>query len=281
MNLKLIALTTLTMVAFAANSIFCRLALFDSANSPVSFTLLRLLSGAILLLFFFFKVRSSESKKPNAKNSLAAITLFAYALFFSLAYVQLNTGTGALILFASVQLTMMVASFVQGHTMNKQETIGIILALSGFIYLLLPGITMPPIVGAAFMCLSGISWGIYSLLGQGSKNSVFSTARNFLFTLPLIILLALVHNFQLTHAGIIWAILSGGITSGLGYVLWYTVLKDLKTSTAAIVQLSVPVIAALGGVIFLSEVIHLRLVIAGCLIFSGIYLKVKPTSLIK
>jgi len=261
------------MVAFAANSIFCRLALFDSANSPVSFTLLRLLSGAILLLFFFFKVRSSESKKPNAKNSLAAITLFAYALFFSLAYVQLNTGTGALILFASVQLTMMVASFVQGHTMNKQETIGIILALSGFIYLLLPGITMPPIVGAAFMCLSGVSWGIYSLLGQGSKNSVFSTARNFLFTLPLIILLALIHKFQLTPAGI--------ITSGLGYVLWYTVLKDLKTSTAAIVQLSVPVIAALGGVIFLSEVIHLRLVIAGCLIFSGIYLKVKPTSLIK
>lgn len=281
MNLKLIALTTLTMVAFAANSIFCRLALSDSANSPVSFTLLRLLSGAILLLFFFFKVRSSESKKPNAKNSLAAITLFAYALFFSLAYVQLNTGTGALILFASVQLTMMVASFVQGHTMNKQETIGIILALTGFIYLFLPGITMPPIVGAAFMCLSGISWGIYSLLGQGSKNSVFSTARNFLFTLPLIILLALVHNFQLTHAGIIWAILSGGITSGLGYVLWYTVLKDLKTSTAAIVQLSVPVIAAFWGVIFLSEVIHLRLVIAGCLIFSGIYLKVKPTSLIK
>ncbi len=281
MNLKLIALTTLTMVAFAANSIFCRLALFDSANSPVSFTLLRLLSGAILLLFFFFKVRSSESKKPNAKNSLAAITLFAYALFFSLAYVQLNTGTGALILFASVQLTMMVASFVQGHTMNKQETIGIILALSGFIYLLLPGITMPPIVGAAFMCLSGVSWGIYSLLGQGSKNSVFSTARNFLFTLPLIILLVLAHKFQLTHAGIIWAILSGSITSGLGYVLWYTVLKDLKTSTAAIVQLSVPVIAALGGVIFLSEVIHLRLVIAGCLIFSGIYLKVKPTSLIK
>ncbi len=269
------------MVAFAANSIFCRLALFDSANSPVSFTLLRLLSGAILLLFFFFKVRSSESKKPNAKNSLAAITLFAYALFFSLAYVQLNTGTGALILFASVQLTMMVASFVQGDTMNKRETIGIILALSGFIYLLLPGITMPPIVGAAFMCLSGVSWGIYSLLGQGSKNSVFATARNFLFTLPLIILLALVHNFQLTHAGIIWAILSGGITSGLGYVLWYTVLKDLKTSTAAIVQLSVPVIAAFGGVIFLSEVIHHRLVIAGCLIFSGIYLKVKPTSLIK
>ena len=281
MNLKLIALTTLTMVAFAANSIFCRLALFDSANSPVSFTLLRLFSGTILLLFFFFKVRSSEPIKPNAKNSLAAITLFAYALFFSLAYVQLNTGTGALILFASVQLTMMVASFVQGHTMNKQETIGIILALSGFIYLLLPGITMPPIVGAAFMCLSGVSWGIYSLLGQGSKNSVFSTARNFLFTLPLIILLAIFHKFQLTHAGIIWAILSGGITSGLGYVLWYTVLKDLKTSTAAIVQLSVPVIAALGGVIFLSEVIHLRLVIAGCLIFSGIYLKVKPTSLIK
>jgi len=269
------------MVAFAANSIFCRLALFDSANSPVSFTLLRLFSGTILLLFFFFKVRSSEPIKPNAKNSLAAITLFAYALFFSLAYVQLNTGTGALILFASVQLTMMVASFVQGHTMNKQESIGIILALIGFIYLFLPGITMPNIVGAAFMCLSGVSWGIYSLLGQGSKNSVFSTARNFLFTLPLIILLAIFHKFQLTHAGIIWAILSGGITSGLGYVLWYTVLKDLKTSTAAIVQLSVPVIAAFGGVIFLSEVIHHRLVIAGCLIFSGIYLKVKPTSLIK
>lgn len=262
------------MAAFAANSIFCRLALLDPANDPVSFTLLRLFSGALLLIFFYLKYKHSEPLKLNAKLFLAPLTLFAYALFFSLAYVQLGAGMGALILFASVQLTMMVAAFVQGHRLTRRETIGALLAVSGFIYLLLPGIAMPPVVGAAFMCVSGVSWGVYSLLGQGSKNAIFATARNFLFTVPLVFILALVYEFRLTPQGTIWAVLSGAVTSGLGYVLWYAVLKDLKTSAAAIVQLSVPVLAAFGGVIFLSEAIHPRLIIAGALVFSGIYLKV-------
>ena len=271
--MKLIALTMLTMVAFAANSIFCRLALLDPANSPVSFTLLRLFSGALLLIFFYLKYRRAEPLELNIKLFLAPITLFAYALFFSLAYVQLGAGMGALILFASVQLTMMAAAFVRGYRLTRRETMGALLAVSGFIYLLLPGSTMPPAVAAIFMCVSGFSWGVYSLLGQGGKNAIYDTARNFLFTIPLALILALVYDFRLTTQGMIWAILSGAVTSALGYVLWYAVLKDLKTSVAAIIQLSVPVIAAFGGVVFLSEALHSRLVIAGSLVFFGIYLK--------
>ena len=275
MSSKIISLTIITMVAFAANSIFCRLALVDSANDPVSFTLIRLLSGGVILSFFYVKYRKSDPLKLNKNILYAPTMLFFYALFFSLSYAEIDAGTGALILFASVQLTMMIASFLQGHTLNGPEKIGVLLAASGFVYLLLPGINMPPPRSAALMAISGISWGFYSILGRGATNPIFATSRNFVFTIPLVVLLILIFSIRLTSQGMMWAILSGALTSGLGYVLWYVVLKDLIISTAAIVQLSVPALAAFGGIIFLGEDIYLRLIIASFLIFGGIIIKVK------
>ena len=275
LSFKLLLLTTLTMVAFAANSIFCRLALVDPANDPLSFTLIRLLAGAVVLSFIFFKRQNPEPLKINAKSLFAPAMLFSYALFFSLSYVQIDAGTGALILFASVQLTMMAAAYLKGQSLSRQEKVGVAIAISGFVYLLLPGIDMPPPLPAALMAVSGISWGLYSLLGQGAPNPILSTAKNFVLILPLVTLLVLIFSVSLTPKGMMWAILSGGLTSGIGYVLWYMVLKDLITSTAAVVQLSVSAIAAFGGVLFLGESIQIRLIVASILIFGGIFIKVK------
>jgi len=263
------------MVAFAANSVFCRLALVDPMNDPLSFTLIRLLSGALLLSVFFIKYRKTEPVSFELKTILLPAMLFSYALFFSLAYVRIDTGAGALILFASVQLTMIIAAYLRGDILNTKEKIGVLLAASGLIYLLLPGLAMPDPLAATLMAISGISWGLYSLFGQGASNPILLTSRNFILTSPLVIILAVFFPLHLTADGYLWAVLSGAITSGLGYVLWYIVLKDLITSTAAIVQLSVPAIAAFGGVLFLDETIQLRLIIATLLIFTGIILKVK------
>jgi drug/metabolite transporter (DMT)-like permease len=271
--MKIAFLTALTMVAFAANSIFCRLALVDPANDPISFTILRLFSGAVILSLFMFRA------KPNLsiKRLSAPLMLFSYALFFSLSYVNIDAGTGALILFASVQLTMMAVSLARGERMSQQETMGAIMALGGFIYLVLPGVNTPPLMAAGLMMASGISWGVYSLLGKGNKNPIAATAQNFVFTLPVIGVLFFIFPFQMSESGMMWAVLSGALTSGMGYVLWYVVLRDLATSTAAVVQLSVPAIAAFAGVIFLGESVHSRLLTASALIIGGIYLKVKKT----
>ena len=206
----------------------------------------------------------------------SSLTLFSYALFFSLSYVNIGAGIGALILFASVQLTMMATAIIRGQKLIGREKIGIILAICGFVYLLLPGLNMPPLIPALLMVVSGVSWGVYSLLGQNGGDPIFNTSRNFVFTIPLVALLLVFFPFNLSQSGFYWAILSGALTSGMGYVLWYVVLRDLTTSTAAIVQLSVPAIAAFGGIAFLDEQIQLRLIIASALIFLGIFLKVKP-----
>lgn len=263
------------MVAFAANSLFCRLALVDPQNSPVSFTLVRLFSGAAVLLFFLYKFRNTETAPLRAHQLIAPLLLFSYALFFSLSYVQISAGTGALILFGSVQLTMILASVLKKQKMGPWQWGGVLLAMAGLIYLLLPGIHMPPLQAAAFMAIAGISWGLYSLIGQKNKNAIYATALNFALTFPIVMLLAIFFPIQLTTHGWIFAVLSGGMTSGFGYVLWYFVLRDLVTSTAAIVQLSVPAITAFGGVLFLGESIHQRLIISSLLIFGGITLKVK------
>lgn len=278
MSLRLILLTALTMLAFAANSLFCRFALLNSANSPISFTMVRLFSGAGILSFFFVKYKKSESLKLKKNIFLAPLVLFSYALFFSLSYVKISAGSGALILFASVQLTMMAVAFWRGLTMSRYEKLGMAMAICGFLYLVLPGINTPPPVASVLMGIAGVSWGIYSLLGQTESDPIFATSRNFIFTLPLVILLCLFFPIKLTSAGILLAILSGALTSGMGYVLWYIVLKDLKTSTAAIIQLSVPALAAIGGVLFLGENIKLRLVVASMLIISGIFIKVNNKS---
>ncbi len=275
MSLKLFFLTFLTMIAFAANSVLCRLALVDPANDPISFALIRLHSGAVVLALLFIRKKNYESLKPKKNNLLAPLMLFGYAIFFSLSYVQIGAGMGALLLFSSVQLTMMVAVLARGQKLNGKEKTGFIFAAIGFVYLLWPGLHMPPPSATVLMGLSGISWGIYTLVGQGADNPAVATARNFIFTCPLVLLLILANPITLTPFGAKLAVLSGALTSALGYILWYVVLKRLQTSTAAIVQLSVPALAALGGVILLGENLNLRLAIASALIFAGIFIKVK------
>lgn len=268
-------LTTLTMIAFAANSIFCRLALRDVNNDPVSFTILRLLAGAVILSGFFAKRLDKNKLQVEMKTVLAPVLLFSYALFFSLSYVQISAGTGALILFACVQMTMMVAALIKEQRQTMREKIGFILAVCGFLYLLLPGAHMPSLQAALLMAIAGVSWGLYSLAGQGVQDPIFATARNFIYTIPLVLILFLSSEFHLSTKGIALSLLSGAVTSGLGYVLWYFVLKRISTSTAAIVQLSVPALAAIGGILFLGETLGLRLIIASVLIVGGIYLKVR------
>jgi drug/metabolite transporter (DMT)-like permease len=174
------------MIAFAANSVLCRLALSDSNNDPISFTLIRLLSGAIILFWIFIKEKSPPIDSNKRSKFLAPAMLFIYALFFSLSYVKISAGIGALILFSSVQLTMILTSFFRGQRLTKNEMAGFTLAALGFLYLVLPGIHMPSFVSAILMCIAGIAWGFYSLIGQGNKNPYYSTSRNFVYTTPLI-----------------------------------------------------------------------------------------------
>ncbi len=275
MPLRLITLTILTLVAFAANSVFARLALVDPANDPISFTLVRLFAGAVVLFYVFVRSGKSDPIVFSLKSLVLPLMLFSYAIFFSLAYVMIDTGTGALILFASVQLTMVLVAICRGLRLNIIEWCGFLLAFSGLIYLLFPGLTAPPLAASILMALSGLSWGVYSLVGQGASNPILLTARNFVFLIPIVFILALIFPLTLTDQGYLWAILSGALTSGLGYVLWYIILKHLLTSTAAILQLSVPAIAAFGGVMFLNETITLRLVIATAIIFTGISIKIR------
>lgn len=274
MSVRLFFLTVLSMLCFAANSLLCRLALKVPGNDPASFTVIRLVSGALILLFFFFKNGPLGRFELTKKSLLPPIILFFYAFFFSLSYVQISAGTGALILFACVQLTMIVFALIRGQKLSRREKYGFAIASLGFIYLLWPGLQRPPALSAVFMILSGLSWGLYSLIGATEKDPVFATARNFIFTIPILIIIIILKPLILTSEGYKWAILSGSITSGLGYVVWYKVLKDLKTSTAAIIQLSVPALTALGGALFLSELLTLRLAIASVVIFSGIFIKI-------
>lgn len=264
------------MIAFAANSILCRLALQNPANDPLSFALVRLGSGGLALSLFFFVLKPKGVKQFTTTNLWPPLMLFLYALFFSLSYVSLGAGTGALVLFASVQLSMVTASFLKGDRLSVRDCIGFTLGLMGLLYLLLPGLHTPPPIPLGLMALSGISWGIYSLLGQNASSPVFSTSRNFLFNLPVVILLAAFIPIRLNEGGWIWAMLSGGITSALGYIVWYLALRNLSTFAASIVQLSVPAIAAFGGVLFLNETLQARLITASMLIFTGILIKAYP-----
>ena len=273
-NLKLIFLTVLTMVAFAANSILCRLALLGQGNSPMSFTLVRLAAGSVVLSTFFVRLRNAEPLQIKLKTLFGPALLFSYAMFFSFAYVKISTGVGALILFASVQITMVLASILKKQILSLQQKIGFGLAFSGLVYMLFPGLNAPPIESAVLMAIAGISWGLYSLNGKGVKNPILATSRNFVLLVPFLTILALILPFQLTFNGWVLAMLSGAVTSGLGYVLWYYVLKDLVTSTAAIVQLSVPAVTAFGGIVFLGESITVRLIVSSVLIIGGIITKI-------
>ena len=276
---RLFFLTLLAMTAFAGNSLLCRLALKHTAIDPVSFTSLRLASGALTLWLI---VRWTQTIRSGHGNWRSAAALFVYALAFSLAYVQLSAATGALLLFGAVQATMIGHGLWAGERLRPVQGLGCIVALGGLGSLLLPGLTTPPWGSAALMASAGLAWGIYSLRGKGSGDATRVTAGNFARTVPMAVtasllvgVLPLGLTVSLDAWGMINAIASGALASGVGYAIWYSVLPSLKSVQAASVQLSVPVIAALGGILFLGETVGLRLVIASVAILGGIALVIR------
>jgi drug/metabolite transporter (DMT)-like permease len=261
------------MIAFASNSLLNRFALGQDAIDPASYTTVRLVSGAAMLCLIALLQRRTEG--PILRGSwFSAAFLFLYAITFSFAYLSLSTGTGALILFGSVQVTMIVLALRSGERPHMLEWLGLFLALGGLVYLVSPGLTAPSPSGSALMTVAGISWGFYTLRGRGSQNPLADTAGNFVYAVPmvLIVLVVSLKNVFISSNGIFYAVLSGALASGVGYVIWYAALRGLTTTRAATVQLSVPVIAAWSGVMFLSENVSVRLLLAGILILGGIAL---------
>lgn len=259
------------MLAFAGNSIICRLALRDGAIDPATFTSIRLLAGAITLLLVFTVTRRNTSLRSNG-SWLSAFMLFLYAVAFSFAYISLSAGAGALVLFAFVQATMITMGLMSGDRPSTTEWFGWLLAFSGVIWLVLPGIEAPPIGGALLMAISGIAWGIYSIRGRNESDALGATTAN--FSLSVVFVLALLAatqaNASISMHGVLLAITSGALTSGIGYVIWYAALDYLSAMQAAMVQLSVPAIAAVGGVALLAEPVSMRLLVASTLVLGGI-----------
>jgi len=268
---RIVLLTTLAMVAFAGNSLLCRLALKDTGIDAATFTTIRLVSGALIL---WVVVRVKHGPRDSGGDWWSAAALLVYAAGFSFAYLSLPAATGALLLFGAVQATMIGYGLWSGERLLRPQLLGLIMALGGLVGLLLPGLSAPPLVGSALMLCAGVAWGVYSLRGKGGGDPTNVTAGNFLRAAPVAILLSvLLHNdASLDTAGFGYAVLSGALASGLGYAIWYQVLPALKATKAATVQLSVPVIAALGGVVFLGEPISLRLALASVAILGGIAL---------
>lgn len=259
------------MIEFAGNSVLCRIALKHTSIDAASFTSIRLVSGAVVLWAIASFFRSNSTGRGNW---LSAFALFAYAAGFSFAYTSLTTATGALILFGAVQATMIGHGVWSGEQFNKQQLLGLVLALGGLVGLLLPGLSAPPLVGSVLMLIAGVAWAAYTLRGKGAGNPTRITAGNFLRAMLFALLLSvLLHSStSLEIVGVWYAIVSGAIASGLGYAIWYSVLPVLKAATAATVQLSVPVIAAFGGIIFLGESLTVRFVFASFAILGGIAL---------
>jgi drug/metabolite transporter (DMT)-like permease len=269
--LRPLLLTAASLAAFAANSLLCRLALKAAHIDAASFTSLRLVSGAAVL---WLLVRA-KGARPRG-DVYSALALFVYAIAFSFAYVSLGVGVGALLAFGAVQLCMLAAGLWQGERPGPAQLAGLALSLGGLVYLVWPGLAAPEPIGAALMIVAGLAWGVYSLRGRGSADPVNSTAGNFLLAAPLAVLcnLPFLPRLHLDPAGVLYALVSGAVTSGLGYVLWYSALKDLTATRAAIVQLSAPVIAAFGGVWLLSESFTARLAVASCAILGGVALAI-------
>jgi drug/metabolite transporter (DMT)-like permease len=264
-------LTALAMLAFAANSVLCRAALGEPSIDAASFTSLRLVSGA-LMLWLLLRWQSPQKRIAQSGNWASGFYLFLYAAAFSFAYLQLDAGIGALILFGMVQMTMISAALLRGERPSALEWAGLIAALLGLVYLMSPGLSAPPLFGALLMAIAGIAWGLYSLRGRGVADPLAATAGNFLRAAPMgvAVSLLMLGDLSLSPSGAALAITSGAITSGVGYAIWYSALPHLRGTTAASVQLSVPVIAALGGVAFMGELLSLRLVLASALILGGV-----------
>ena len=264
-------LTLLAMIAFAGNSLLCRAALIHSGIDAASFTTIRLIAGALTLWLI---VNMRHARVSGSWPS--AFALFAYAACFSFAYTHLTAATGALLLFGAVQASMIGYGLYKGERLRAQQMLGLLCALGGLVGLVLPGLSAPPLMSAALMIAAGVAWGVYSLRGRGAGDATAVTAGNFLRAVPFALLLSLVtlNTASIDLAGTAYAIASGAIASGMGYAIWYTALRGLAATTAATVQLSVPVIAALGGILLLGETLTLRLLIASIAILGGIALVV-------
>lgn len=271
---RLIAITTLAMLAFAGNSLLCRVALRDTAIDAASFTSIRLASGALMLA----AIVAAKGGRATAQGSWPmAFCLFGYAAAFSFAYRELSAATGALLLFGSVQTAMLSWGLANGERLRSLQLTGLVVAVAGLVYMLLPGLSAPPLGAAAFMIAAGVFWGGYSVLGRGVRDPTATTAGNFIRSVPFAAALSLAMASTGTttdHTGALYAVASGAITSGLGYVLWYAALPSLTSASAAVIQLSVPAIAALGGVLLLAEPLSSRLVIASVTILGGIALTI-------
>ena len=304
--MKKILLTTFALFAFAFNSILCRMALGTDEIDAASFTAVRLASGAVVLVvisFFFIRKKGGnlsgsegvssrgEMSAGGAENTLhtgrvsafkthgswfSAFFLVAYAICFSFAYLGLTTATGALILFGSVQMTMIAIALFRGERPRALEWRGLVVAVCGLVYLVFPGLSSPPLFNSIMMAAAGAAWGFYTLRGRGSTDPLADTAGNFVRTLPLalLVLIPFLPETHLSSRGFVLAILSGALASGVGYTVWYAALKFHTSTRAAVLQLAVPVIAAVGGVVFLSETANSRLVIAAALILGGIGLTI-------
>jgi drug/metabolite transporter (DMT)-like permease len=261
------------MVAFAANSLLCRAALKQTAIDAASFTLVRIISGAVVL-WLIAALRNMNWR--TAGNWPSALALFAYAAAFSFAYVSLSAGTGALLLFAAVQATMILWGLHRGERLRLAQVVGLVFALCGLIVLVFPGVTAPPLLGAVLMIGAGVAWGIYSLRGKAEQDPARATTGNFIRAVPFAaaLTIAFIPLESFDRAGIGYAILSGAIASGLGYVVWYTALPRLKATSAATVQLSVPLLAATAGILLLGEPPTLRFVVAALTVLGGIALVV-------
>ncbi|MGB3437077.1 DMT family transporter [Achromobacter sp.] len=275
MTPRLFVLTLLSLLAFAGNSLLCRLALKHTAIDPATFVAIRIGSGA-LVLWLMLRLRKPAGRMEG--NWHGALALLAYALAFAYAYTQISAGTGALLLFASIQISMILYGLFIGERLSVTQGLGIGLAVAGLVILMLPSVSAPPLFHALLMIVAGIAWGAYSLLGRSAKDAASATAGNFIRATPVALLLFLLHALAARvgydAAGAVYAVVSGAVTSGLGYIFWYAALKDLKVTHAATVQLSVPVLTAFGGTVFLDEPVTGILMAASALILLGIALVV-------
>jgi drug/metabolite transporter (DMT)-like permease len=265
-------LAATALLGFAANSLLCRLALRSGEIDAASFTAIRLASGAIVLALL---MTARTRALPRGGTWRSAGALAAYAVLFSFAYLELSAGTGALLLFGSVQLTMIAGALMRGERPSPLQWIGWLVALAGLVVLTAPGIDPPPPLAAALMLGAGIAWGIYTLRGRGVTDPLAATAGNFARTLPLVLVLAAIAIAQhapLSARGVLLAIASGGLASGLGYSLWYAAVPALGATRAAAIQLAVPVLTAMAGIALLGESLRIALAIGGSAIVLGLAL---------
>jgi drug/metabolite transporter (DMT)-like permease len=273
MRMRIALLTIVAMFAFAGNSLLCRVALKGTSIDPATFTTVRVASAALVLWII---LRARRVSRPIGGNWISAFALIAYAVAFSFAYVSLAAGTGALLLFGAVQATMIGYGLARGERLRARQWLGVACALAGLVGLVLPGLSAPAPVASLLMLCAGVAWGVYSLRGKGAADPIATTAGNFIRAVPFAIAVSAgtFAHMSIDGSGLLFAALSGALTSGVGYVIWYAALKELRSATAATVQLSVPLIAALGGIALLGEPLTARLALSSIAILGGIALVV-------